>query len=562
MVFTRIQNTDDLGIYRGDTAFGVVENWFAGEQYRHLLFHTRDNKVLRVHDSLDDDGNQVTVVASPNYADSATGVTATLTTAVEGELSLSLTGSDHNDTLTGNHYDNLIMGGDGDDHIFGLGGNDQLFAGAGNDILVGGEGRDSYVLKPGDGTNVIRNSQTGREMNILRIYGDKDDLTLTRSGDDLLITSSGTGDQALAARVEDWFIDDAVRQLMIFTDDGYLLTPDFDTESGTVPYTAMAMDLRHADSGQTVDLRRVPALVENITGSRFADTLTGDDQDNIITGGGGSDTLAGGGGRDTYVVDAHAGTVIIDNTSHDNAQDVLVLNMDPAAFSHTWVQFSDLVIETFAGTTIRLKDWNTNAKARDLMIMMNGHSYVLDDSGNRVLLNVDLSNHTQGQSFTLEAGVTGVRGTAFTDFLFGNAQANHLDGGEGGMDMLIGRDGADVYEVDIETITQGSPLTSFATVSAEIQAMGGRLIMVDDQGTDGQVNTLKLRQGDISELKSLRVGNDLYIYRGEVELVDQISDANLSLPAHAVIIRSWFTTAEARHMVVTDGHGQDRKSVV
>ena len=41
--------------------------------------------------------------------------------------------------------------------------------------------------------------------------------------------------------------------------------------------------------------------IENVTGSRYNDTLTGDSNDNVITGGQGNDTLSGGSGSDTFI---------------------------------------------------------------------------------------------------------------------------------------------------------------------------------------------------------------------------------------------------------------------
>jgi Ca2+-binding RTX toxin-like protein len=72
--------------------------------------------------------------------------------------------------------------------------------------------------------------------------------------------------------------------------------------------------LSYADStaGVTVDLSRGIGHggdaegdsfkdVENVTGSRFADTLTGNNGDNVLFGGRGQDTLIGGGGKDTFL---------------------------------------------------------------------------------------------------------------------------------------------------------------------------------------------------------------------------------------------------------------------
>ncbi len=549
--------TDDLGIYVNSRHIGTVENWFRESAFRHMLFHTKDNQYLQYvtpEGSRDTDNDSVLINIAPNFADAEAGVSHTLANGLGAEYRQSLTGSDHDDMLTGNDFANRIAGLDGNDTLRGGAGNDQLFAGRGNDILVGGEGTDSYILTAGDGDNTIRNTQTGEEMNILRIYADKDDITLTRSGNHLR-AATGTGEDAVSATVENWFIDATVRHLMLFTDDGYLLTPAHDTASGRVPYTAMAMDLRHATQGQTVDLTLAPALVKDVTGSAFADTLIGDEQDNLFIGNGGADTLRGGGGSDTYIVERDAGTVTIDNTARDNEQDMIVLNLDADTWTGSRFLNQDLLIETNAGTSVRLTDYRLYERARDVLLSMNGSTYRLDESGQRSLMNQDLSQQTQGQTLTLAAGASGARGSEYNDHLTGNALDNHLDGGEGGMDVLSGRNGADVYGVDIEMVTSATRVSSLAAASTEIQAAGGRLILVDDQGTDEQVGTLQLREGSLSEVKTLRVGNHLYIYRSSTALADLTPGGDILIPAHAVVLPHWFANAAVRHMVIADDQG-------
>src|SRR6185503_2913146 len=51
------------------------------------------------------------------------------------------------------------------------------------------------------------------------------------------------------------------------------------------------------------------ALIENVTGSAFADTLVGDSNANVLDGSLGADQMTGGDGDDTYVVDNVGDTV-------------------------------------------------------------------------------------------------------------------------------------------------------------------------------------------------------------------------------------------------------------
>src|SRR5690606_11891091 len=65
--------------------------------------------------------------------------------------SISLLGTEVNDTLYGVNTDDLLEGGAGNDILYGLHGNDTLIGGAGNDTLRGGFGSDVYIFNRGDG---------------------------------------------------------------------------------------------------------------------------------------------------------------------------------------------------------------------------------------------------------------------------------------------------------------------------------------------------------------------------------------------------------------------------
>ena len=61
--------------------------------------------------------------------------------------------------------------------------------------------------------------------------------------------------------------------------------------------------------------------IENVTGSRFGDTITGDGWSNVLRGGDGVDVIAGGGGND--VVIGGAGADQLDGGSHTTTGDDL-----------------------------------------------------------------------------------------------------------------------------------------------------------------------------------------------------------------------------------------------
>ena len=96
----------------------------------------------------------------------------------------------------------------GDDSIVGFGGDDTLDGGAGNDTLVGGRGSDTYRFNRGAGQDVVSD-----------VLGDNDriefgpditaaDLSVERSGSDLLVKINGTVD---SLRLIDWAVGSNLR---------------------------------------------------------------------------------------------------------------------------------------------------------------------------------------------------------------------------------------------------------------------------------------------------------------------------------------------------------------
>ena len=83
------------------------------------------------------------------------------------------------------------------DMIHGFGGNDALFGNGGDDFLAGGEGSDIYLFAPGDGSDVIDNyDEDGSSDEIFfRDAAFSADTTLTRRGNDLVLTVANSGNQ-------------------------------------------------------------------------------------------------------------------------------------------------------------------------------------------------------------------------------------------------------------------------------------------------------------------------------------------------------------------------------
>lgn len=233
----------------------------------------------------------------------------------------SLTGSKFNDSLTGSAGDNVLNGGLGNDVLNGgSGGVDSAsYTDATAAVTVslavtgqqntGGAGLDTLIAidnligsaygdtLTGDGAN---NQLTGRAGNDSLSGGLGDDLLLGGLGNDTL---NGGGNGAVG-----------------------------DTASYADATAAVTVNLGIAGAQATGGGGTDTLIgIENLTGSKFVDTLIGNAGANVITGGAGRDTMTGGGGNDTFRLTAKTesgvNTATADVITDFNAGDLIDLSL-------------------------------------------------------------------------------------------------------------------------------------------------------------------------------------------------------------------------------------------
>lgn len=108
----------------------------------------------------------------------------------------SLAGGTGNDLLYGREGDDVLHGGEGNDSLRGGAGLDTLHGGAGNDTLAGGNGNDVYLFGRGDQTDRVVDYGPGAVDSLQFSPGiDHRQLWFTLSGDDLVVSILGTGDE-------------------------------------------------------------------------------------------------------------------------------------------------------------------------------------------------------------------------------------------------------------------------------------------------------------------------------------------------------------------------------
>ncbi len=205
-------------------------------------------------------------------------------------------GGTGNDTLNGNSGDDKLIGNSGDDILYGENGNDILNGGTGNDTLNGGYGNDTYIFNLGDGNDTINEDRYWRYTSTDKIiFGegiDKDDITLSKHNNDILLTINKND----SIVIKNWFASTRYQiENFEFADGTILSKSEFEGRGVVVEGTN--------DN-------------DNLSGSNSSDIITGKDGDDTINGNSGDDTIDGGNGNDT--IDGGNGNDTIDGGTGDD----------------------------------------------------------------------------------------------------------------------------------------------------------------------------------------------------------------------------------------------------
>jgi len=188
-------------------------------------------------------------------------------------------------TVYGNDTDNTLYGGQAADTLYGQGGNDTLWGGAGDDLLDGGLGSDEYHYRPGDGHDVIAETDypdSGQGSQDRVIFGAGialSDVTFNHQPNgDLSVTVAGLAD---AITVTGWYTDPTKRVEAFVFEDGLQITAD----------TLAALDVTPLQGSAGND---------QLSGTHYRDIIMAGAGDDLLTGNGGNDDLYGETGTDTY----------------------------------------------------------------------------------------------------------------------------------------------------------------------------------------------------------------------------------------------------------------------
>ena len=227
------------------------------------------------------------------------------------------------DQMRGNSANNVLTGG---------GGNDVIDGGLGSDTVVFGGLRSSYTISwNGQTGTVVGNGQTVTVTNVeflqfgdqtvaaaptggLMVGGDLTNETIVGTAFADTLGGLGGADTLNGLGGDDFLDGGSGTDTLDGGDGNDVLIGGLGNDTLNGGAGTDRADYARAGTGVTVDLAAGTAnggggldllsLVEDVTGSVYADTLTGDGSANVLRGNGGIDTLSGGGGADAL----YAGT--------------------------------------------------------------------------------------------------------------------------------------------------------------------------------------------------------------------------------------------------------------
>ena len=461
-----------IGGLGGDTLHGdSLSNYIDGADGDDLIDGGEGNDTLI-------GGNNGTAGDTVSYITAGSAVTVNLDlTTVQN------TGGGGSDTLSG--FENLI-GSEWSDILTGTGGNNLINAGAGDDTIVGVVGADT--IDGGGGIDTIRLAVTSAALNAMNnaalINVEAIDASTATAGVVVNLALQTEGFTFTGSAFADTFTgtgaaDTIVGVVGADTINGGGSTDTIRLSATSAALNAMtnarlinveAIDASTAAAGVTVSLaNQTEGFI--FTGSAFADTFTGTGAADTIVDVIGADTINGGAGTDTIRLSATSAALnamtnaALTNVEAINAATaaagvVVNLGLQTEGFAVTGSAFNDTLtgaagvdnvnagagddtilgvvgadtIDGGAGTdTIRITATSAALNAMTNARLINVEA--IDASTAAAGVVVNLSNQTEGFTFTGSASGDTFTGTGAADTIVGVVGADMINGG-GGIDTI------------------------------------------------------------------------------------------------------------------------------
>ncbi len=388
----------------------------------------------------------------------------------------SLFGDDGQDALEGGDGDDLLQGGAGNDTLTGGNGADLLAGGTGDDRLTGGLGADVYLAEHGGGTDTVVELAGDADLDVLRFGADvvADELVLTRSGQDLLVTladgsvtrvggqfAAGDGPAAIQ-RFE--FADGSTWNAATIAAVQLRGTPSSDTLIGTGANDLImgqaGMDLLDGGAGNDAlyggtggDRLLGGAGDDQLYGGADSDVLYADAGNDLLDGGAGIDSLSGGAGSDTYRFVGQWGTDTVGGEDLADGLDTIFF-ADPAVTPGSvkmWRSGRNLMF-TSGSNQVTVNNAlfydNRRGLAVERVAFANGTQWEMNDILDRLLVgttaNDGLTGYATDDVLRGNGGSDVLMGMEGNDQLYGASGNDRLEGGAGN-DLLVGGGGTDTF---------------------------------------------------------------------------------------------------------------------
>ena len=198
---------------------------------------------------------------------------------------------------------------DGNDYFRGYRGNDSVDAGAGNDTLIGGAGNDTLTGGSGIDTVTYAAATGGVSVNLsltsAQALGGGEGVDVLSSIETAIgsshadrLTGDGLANYLYGSLGNDILDGGAGNDLM--NGGAGQDTVVYSAATSGVTVNLALTGWQSVGGGMGVDLLTV---IENVTGSRYADRLTGTSAANVMSAGAGNDVLLGGDGNDAFYGD-------------------------------------------------------------------------------------------------------------------------------------------------------------------------------------------------------------------------------------------------------------------
>lgn len=465
---------------------GALNDWLFGDGFANTLegvegddhlYGNEGDDLLRGGPGADHlDGGEGIDRASYFYATG--GVTASLSTGTAS-------GAHGNDAfddieeLGGGAYADTLTGDDGANLLLGAGGDDLLRGGLGHDVLDGGIGRDtaSWWLSSGQ---VTANLTTGFATGVAGIDTliAIENLVGTNGFADML-----TGDLGVN-RLEGWGGDDVLRgNAGVDTLNG---GAGFDSATYAHAADSVFVDLGAGEASGADDADTLIGI-ERALGSDHSDTLIGSAVANTLEGGGGDDLIRGKGGNDVLDGGADQDWVDYINAGAAVAVDLAAGIATGGAGTDSLANFEnaqgsmahdDELSGDDEDNILQGFDGNDTLRGRGGNDLLDGNwgtdRAVYDDSPGYMMVNLAAGTASGAAGTDTLVAIEDVTGSAFSDWLIGDANANHLEGADNN-DLIEGGAGDDVLDggAGIDTVSfEGATSFVLADLTYEESAFG------------------------------------------------------------------------------------------